>query len=216
MTINNPTEPATNASSPGLADVRARRVEIAELIGALQTEDRELANVEIALLRLADMAKVIPPHISPSPASMAASTPRSAAIAVLPLSTAVTTLAAATALPPSPPPAPPVKASPPPAPTPGQDEAEDEDEDDGLSLVDTVKNAMTGKENLQELIVLLMDQSSDTWWTANEIQSYLSEIKGRDVPMRSITFILDNMKDKGLLARDGLNVALPPKASNSD
>ena len=211
MTISKPTPPVAGPSIPGLADVRARRVEIAKLISALKTEDRELAKAETVLLRLAGMAEVIPSPSS-APASMAASTPGLAAIAEPPHPNVTTTLVPATVLPPAPAPA--AKVSP--ASTPGQDGTEDEDDDDGFSLVEAVKNAMIGNENLEALIVLLMDKCSDTWWTPDEIQHYISEIKGENVPMRSITLILDVMKKKGLLVRDGLNAGLPPKVSKSD
>src|SRR5882672_11067600 len=60
MTTINPAATAAGHGGPGLTEVRARRTEIASLRAALQIEDRELANAEATLLRLAYMIKVAP------------------------------------------------------------------------------------------------------------------------------------------------------------
>ena len=93
----------------------------------------------------------------------------------------------------------------PPAPAP-RPVAEEQDEDG--SVVETVKEIMTGHETLEQLIVMMFENCGDDWWTASEVQSHLSDIKGKDVPMSSISPTLTNMKNDGLIVRDGLNVGL--------
>jgi hypothetical protein len=92
-------------------------------------------------------------------------------------------------------------------------EAVDEDEDDGgAGLVKLVQDVMAGNETLEQLTLLLFRNCSDIWWTANEIQDYLQRIKGKDVPMSSISPILTALKNSGVIVREGHNIALAEKA----
>ncbi|WP_076860219.1 hypothetical protein [Bradyrhizobium mercantei] len=94
-----------------------------------------------------------------------------------------------------------------------EDECVDEDEDDGgAGLVKLVQDVMAGNETLEQLTLLLFRNCSDTWWTANEIQDYLQRIKGKDVPMSSISPILTALKNSGVIVREGHNIALTEKA----
>jgi hypothetical protein len=85
--------------------------------------------------------------------------------------------------------------------------ASQEAESEGL-VSDVVKNIMTGHESLEQLIALMFENCSDEWWTANEVQICLTEIKGKEVPMSSISPTLTNMKNNGVIVRDGFNVGL--------
>jgi hypothetical protein len=82
------------------------------------------------------------------------------------------------------------------------------DADEEGTVVDEVKAKLKGNETLEDLIFLLLDECKDDWWTATEIQSHLTDVKGREVPMSSISPTLTKMKDAGTLTRDGFNVAL--------
>jgi hypothetical protein len=66
----------------------------------------------------------------------------------------------------------------------------------------------TGKETLEELIVEMLEACTEDWWSAVEIQQCATEIRGKEVPMSSVSPTLTNMKNKGILVRDGLNVGL--------
>ena len=156
------------ARDPTLADVRARRAEIAKAVGPLMAEDDELKIAEKVLARLAE---------APEPAPTAAKVP-----------------------PPTPPPRP--------VTSPAPDDGASANDDDGLSLEETVRQKLTGNENLEDLTKLLFDNCSDDWWTATEVQDYLTRVKGKEVPMSSVSPTLTKLKDAGVIVRDGLKVAL--------
>lgn len=67
-----------------------------------------------------------------------------------------------------------------------------------------VERALTSKA----LFLLVLRQSPDPWMTANEIQERATTIKGQDVPMATVSPTLSNMKNDGLIVREGLKVAL--------
>jgi hypothetical protein len=79
------------------------------------------------------------------------------------------------------------------------------------TLEDYVKKKMTGSETIKELIVLLMENCSDTWWTANEVQDYVSRLKGREIPMSTISPTLTTLKIDGKIGRNGFDIALVSK-----
>jgi hypothetical protein len=81
-----------------------------------------------------------------------------------------------------------------------------EEDDDGLSLTDTVQQQMKGNESIEEIIVMLMDTCAEDWWTANEVHSHVSKIKGRDIPMGTVSPTLWSMRNKSIIHRDGLRV----------
>jgi hypothetical protein len=93
--------------------------------------------------------------------------------------------------------------------------AAQESESEGL-VSDAVKEIMTGHETLEQLIVLMFENCSDDWWTASEVQTCLTEIKGKEVPMSSISPTLTNMKNNGLIVRDGFNVGLAARHSQME
>ncbi|WP_316185138.1 MULTISPECIES: hypothetical protein [unclassified Bradyrhizobium] len=103
-----------------------------------------------------------------------------------------------------------------------EDEQQDEDaepvepveDDGGMGLVELVQSLMGGNETLEQLTLLLFRNCSDTWWTANEIQDYLQRIKGKDVPMSSVSPMLTALKNSGIIVREGHNIALAEKAYN--
>jgi hypothetical protein len=163
--------------NPSLADVRARRAEIAKTIGPLQAEDKELAIAESALVRLFRITE-------PTPLLGQSQLPLTAAATA----TATAALATATQV----------------------------GEDSEQSVADVVKKIATGKETLEELIILLFTHCVDPWWTAQEVQENLSLVKGKEVPMASVSPTLTNMKNKNLLVRDGLKVALPAAIKNKE
>lgn len=51
-------------------------------------------------------------------------------------------------------------------------------------------------------------ESHSPWMTANEIQVQASLTKGEEIPMTSVSPTLTEMKDAGVIVRDGLKVAL--------
>jgi hypothetical protein len=54
----------------------------------------------------------------------------------------------------------------------------------------------------------LLAGSVDPWATANQIQAALSQMVQRPIPLTSVSPMLTSMKNKGIIARDGLKVAL--------
>ena len=75
---------------------------------------------------------------------------------------------------------------------------------------------MTGRETLEELIKMMFVECNEEWWTANEVQQHLSLIKGREVPMSSVSPTLTKMKDNGIIVRRGLKVALVERAKTNE
>jgi hypothetical protein len=100
-----------------------------------------------------------------------------------------------------------------PAAPPSPPQAAEEEEEAG-SVIDTVKEMMKGDETIEELIIMLLRECDDPWWTATEVQSHLTSVKGKEVPMSSVSPTLTNMKTKGALVRQGLRVALASRASD--
>jgi hypothetical protein len=154
------------SDNPSLADVRARRAEIAKIIEPLQAEERELAAVEAVLVRRFGST----PPAGPTPATASSVAPQGA-------------------------------------------EKSDDDEE---FVHDVVKRKMKGNETIEELILMSLDECSEDWWTAAQMQENLKEIKGREVPMSSVSPTLSNMKNRGLIVRDGLNFALPARAKTNE
>src|SRR6185312_7680822 len=142
------------SDNPSLADVKARRAEIAKLLKPLQDEDQELAAAEAVLLRL----------IKVEGATQSAAEPA----------------------------------------------------DEGRTVVEIVKEIMKGDETIEELMTLLMQESGDPWWTAAELQSHLTDVRKRVVPMSSVSPTLTNMKIKHLLVRNGLKVALTSRVQKNE
>lgn len=80
-----------------------------------------------------------------------------------------------------------------------------------------IVEATRAERNLTSKSVFLsvLRQSADRWMTANEIQERASAIKGHDVPMATVSPTLSNMKNAGLIVRDGLKVALAERLNEN-
>ena len=68
----------------------------------------------------------------------------------------------------------------------------------------SAERTMTSKA----VFLSVLRQSANVWMSANEIQERASAIKGQDVPMATVSPTLSNLKNAGLIVRDGLKVAL--------
>lgn len=60
----------------------------------------------------------------------------------------------------------------------------------------------------EEYTAWLLMGAVDPWATANQIQAALSQLVERPVPLTSVSPMLTSMKNKGLILREGLKVAL--------
>ncbi|WP_316225336.1 hypothetical protein [Bradyrhizobium sp. SZCCHNS3052] len=187
-------------SNPSLQDVRQRRQKIQELLTSLTEEDRELYAAEKTLMRLGGLGDKPPmpvtpplgPHLPPPP---------------VPKPNALTSGAVlGTAQVPQHAPLPPRSVLSSAMTNLGEEEEEEED------VVEIVKRLMAGNENLEQLTLMLLENCADVWWTATEIQDCLQRIKGREVPMGSISPMLTALKNNGTITRNGHNVALTTKA----
>ena len=67
----------------------------------------------------------------------------------------------------------------------------------------------------RDYIESVLSKSDDPWMTANEIQEKVSEIKGIEVPMSSISPTLSQMKDN-VIIRKGLHVALKSRVEANE
>jgi hypothetical protein len=67
----------------------------------------------------------------------------------------------------------------------------------------------------EECTAWLLAGSVDPWATANQIQSALSQMVQRLVPLTSVSPMLTSMKNKGIIARDGLKVALASRVDTN-
>lgn len=74
-----------------------------------------------------------------------------------------------------------------------------------------VERAITSKA----VFLSVLRQSADPWMTANEIQERASAIKGHAVPMATVSPTLSNMKNAGLIVREGLKVALAERLNEN-
>ncbi len=68
---------------------------------------------------------------------------------------------------------------------------------------------------MRALFHAVLRQSTEPWMTANEIQERASAIKGQSVPMATVSPTLSNMKNEGLIVRDGLKVALAERLNEN-
>jgi hypothetical protein len=175
--------------NPSLADVRARRAEIAKTVEALQVEDGELAAAEGVLVRRFGTTPTAPAQVS-------GSNPDAEIFGKIEDETheALKAEAESTA----------------------EDAAPvDATEDDPLIV--QVKEAMKGNESIVERIVLLMENCVDDWWTATEIQNYLTKLRGGDlVPMGTVSPTLTFMKRQGTIVREGHKVGLASRFQTNE
>ncbi|MET4754492.1 hypothetical protein [Bradyrhizobium sp. RT11b] len=191
-------------ASPNLESVQKRRREIWSKVSLLCEEDRELYTAEKVLMRLAGTpAKVslpltmLPPKMGTATADMnALLTSGSYGISThlhpseftdMDLREAEKDFA-------------------------DSEEEEEEQDDGGAGLVQLVRDVMAGNETLEQLTLLLLRNSGDVWWTATEIQDFLQRIRGKEVPMASISPMLTNLKNNGVIIRNGHEIALAARA----
>lgn len=71
-------------------------------------------------------------------------------------------------------------------------------------------SAQPEKETVESLILIAL--SDGDWWTANEIQTEVSKLRGKETPMSTISPTLSAMKKDGKIVRDGLKVKSPAEA----
>jgi hypothetical protein len=207
------------SKNPSLADVRARRAEIANQIGSLSAEDKELAQVENILMRLFKVVEE--PLASPAPRSTIfdpAQLPDHVRTAQEAGKTNIVTrrsplVVVGTEQPPVPLSQLRRDMSPSSPATRRRLRLPRQADDQEGPLVNFVREKMTGKETLEELIELMFKECSDDWWTAVEVQTHLTDIKGKEVPMASVSPTLTNMKNKGIIVRDGHQIGLASRAN---
>lgn len=73
-------------------------------------------------------------------------------------------------------------------------------------------NALTSRD----LFLSILRQSDRVWFTANELQEQASVIKGRHIPMATVSPTLSKMKNDELIVRDGLKVALTDRVKKAE
>ena len=74
---------------------------------------------------------------------------------------------------------------------------------------------LDGKLTTRAVFLAVLRQSADPWMTANEIQERASAIKGQEVPMSTVSPTLSNLKNSGLVERDGFKVALAERLNEN-
>lgn len=60
----------------------------------------------------------------------------------------------------------------------------------------------------KDAMLMALRIASDVWLTANELQERASKLKAKDIPMATISPTLTNLKNAGVIVRDGFKVAL--------
>lgn len=69
-----------------------------------------------------------------------------------------------------------------------------------------------GKPTMGALILKVLEESGAVWLTANEVQERLSDLMGEHVPIKNVSPKLSDLKDRGLIVRNGLRVALKSRS----
>jgi hypothetical protein len=69
-----------------------------------------------------------------------------------------------------------------------------------------------GTITTKDLIVTVLRQMPKVWTTANEIQTRVSELKGEEVPMSTISPYLTTLKNDEIIVRNGMRIALKERA----
>lgn len=60
----------------------------------------------------------------------------------------------------------------------------------------------------RDLFLEVLRANEPPWMTANEVRAKASELKGTEIPMGTVSPTLTDLKNAGLIVRDGLRVAL--------
>ena len=76
----------------------------------------------------------------------------------------------------------------------------------------SVSRAKTTKDAL----LLALRFSSEPWQTANELRVRAIQLKGAVIPMATVSPTLSNLKNNGLIVRDGQKVALASRINAGD
>ena len=71
-----------------------------------------------------------------------------------------------------------------------------------------IKESMSGTETVEQLTTRLLSESAPPWWTSSQLQTALSTLKGKQVPMNTLSPTLWKMAKAGVIVRDSLTVAL--------
>ena len=69
-------------------------------------------------------------------------------------------------------------------------------------------SAASRPPTLVEYILKALQDSFMVWSNANDIEDFVSKLKGAEIPMSSISPMVTELKKRGVIVRDGLNVAL--------
>lgn len=67
----------------------------------------------------------------------------------------------------------------------------------------------------KDAILLALKIASDVWMTANELRERASKLKAKDIPMATISPTLSNLKNDGVIVRDGFKVALASRLNEN-
>lgn len=68
----------------------------------------------------------------------------------------------------------------------------------------------------KDLLISVMRQTPNVWTTANEVQARVSERKGVDVPMSTISPYLSELKRDEIIVRNGMKVALKARLNENE
>lgn len=68
----------------------------------------------------------------------------------------------------------------------------------------------------RDLFLEVLRTSDSPWMTANEVRAKASELKGAEIPMGTVSPTLTDLKNAGLIVRDGMKVALASRVRNNN
>lgn len=92
----------------------------------------------------------------------------------------------------------------------------DEGSTEQAVMGDVVEAVIVRALPTRALFMSILRQSENPWMTANEIQERASAIKGQEVPMATVSPTLSNMKNVGVIRREGLKVALTERLNENE
>lgn len=67
----------------------------------------------------------------------------------------------------------------------------------------------------RDLFLEVLRTTDHAWMLASEIRSKVSELKGAEIPMGTVSPTLTDLKNVGLIVRDGMRVALASRVSQN-
>jgi hypothetical protein len=68
----------------------------------------------------------------------------------------------------------------------------------------------------RDLFLEVLRANDPPWMVANEVRSRASELKGAEIPMGTVSPTLTDLKNAGLIVRDGMKVALASRVPKSN